>query len=100
MKVCQIIGLLIAAIFLGCADETTAPPPPPKPTIKVELNEVGQVMVSFIHMKGTTDKYEYHSEVELHTLADLRAYKKQVDFLVKQLDEAERQMEIHELEVK
>ncbi len=111
MRICQLVGLILALIFLGCESKKTGPAAtataPPKPTIKVELNEVGQAKVRFPdHVQRIfrdsgryNNYYDYVAVIELSSLKDLRAYKKQVDFLMKQLEEAEKQMEIHELQL-
>ena len=72
----------------GCAEVLS---PPPK--IEVEGHDTTE-------LSGITVSYEYNhsrngsSYVELNSPEEVAAYKKQVQFLLKQLDDAERKMAI------
>lgn len=73
----------------GCAEVLSYPPP----KIEVEGHDTTE-------LSGITVRYEYHpslngsSYVKLNSPEEVAAYKKQVQFLLKQLDDAERKMAI------
>ena len=92
MKRLMIAGLLAVLAGCGPADPNYKPPPPPQPEIRVERIE---------SPAGITVKVEYghHSStsyVKLDTLQKLQAYRKQVEFLSTQLEEAEKRMAVRE----
>lgn len=75
--------------------EKPAPPPPPKPTVKVEQLETlkkNTVVVRYLHHEY--DRGELY--VVLKTSEDLLAYKSQIEFLLKRLEDSQQKMLINE----
>lgn len=83
--------LWLIAFLLICGCENGINPPP---KIEVEINDNTDhttVTVHYRHHSGGSNPYE-----ELKTPEELAEYKKQVDFLLDRLDEAENRMKVHE----
>lgn len=91
--------ILVLLIFcIGCPKPAPkpTPPPPPAPLIQCDLYE----NVDGIEIKVN---YFYHYNnnkawvnVDLKNLEEVQKYKKQVEFLLTQLEDFEKRMTIHE----
>ena len=82
-KILAIVALLVVC---GCNQ-----PPPPLPSIEVENHNTTD-------WNGITVRYQHHDtagNVTLETPEEIAACKKQVEFLLKELEEAERKMNVH-----
>lgn len=89
-----LIGFLLAQS--GC--EVPVAPPPPKPTIMVEqfeTNESSSLKVSYVNHYWSTSEQPH---IIINNLDELNHYRKEVEFLMKRLDEAEQKMNIREPE--
>jgi hypothetical protein len=85
------------SLLVGCSKHRSPEPKPPplKPTIKVEKIEGTEsigLKIRFFYLH----KYYDDVWVDLNSLEDLRDYKREVEFLLNRIEEAERRMEIHE----
>lgn len=85
-----IVVLCLVWGISGCGDEAT----PPRPKIEVEGHDTTE-------WSGITIRYSHHSSeqygpayVNLNTPEEVAAYKKQVKFLLDQLEDAERKMAV------
>lgn len=82
-----IVVLCLVWGISGCGDVLSSP------KIEIEGHDTTE-------WSGITVRYEYHSShngssyVELNSPEEVASYKKQVQFLLKQLDDAERKMAI------
>lgn len=88
---------LSVVAFLGCESQNKTPPH--HPTIKVEQTEtdtMNTVSVYYSHHDRCQFEFNEESCVHLNSIEEILAYKKQVEFLLKTLDEAERKMTVHE----
>lgn len=96
--------LSVVAIITGCQPPKPrpAPPPPPKPTIKVEQSETNTTNSLSVYYLNHSQAINWNNNsignpyVTLDNIEEVLAYKKEVEFLSKALDEAERKMTIHE----
>jgi len=88
--------ILIAACLAvaGCKQEPA--PPPPKPSIEVEMTDNTEWTGMTVYFRHHTVGQQTGPYVTLNTPQDIQDYKKQVEFLLKRLDEAETKMNIHE----
>jgi len=96
----------VIAMIQGCKPPDDGPrpvpPPPPKPTIKVEQSETDTQNSLSVHYLHHNQEINHQSGfvgnpyVQLNNIEEVLAYKKQAEFLLKALDEAERKMTIHE----
>jgi len=89
--------LLVLMIIAGC-DLPLPPPPPPvvkSPHIKVIKNEATVEGVSLKIMYSNNDD-NVACSVDINTIESLQNYKKELEFLMTQLDEAEERMKIYE----
>jgi hypothetical protein len=88
--------LLSLLVVAGCAQKVQPPPPPPPmPSIEVEEHETnGGVMIRVIYLNHNS--YNNVANVSLEKLDSLRNYKKEVEFLLKRIEETEQKMSIHE----
>ncbi len=81
-------------VFVGCGPSEPRPAPP-APEIRVERSESSgrgvTVKVHYSHQDGGSS-----SMVTLDSPEKLQEYKKQVSFLLTQLEEAEKRMQVHE----
>lgn len=92
MKYMIVLSFLLVLLVLGC--DTISPPPP---AIEVEINDNTDVTT-------VTVVYKYHHgrdypAASFETPEEVEAYKKQVEFLLKRLDEAQVRMNVHEPEI-
>lgn len=99
--VVTIFGLLT----IGCADPDrpkVVPPPPPQPKIKVEQYETDATNALSVYYLNHSREVDFQRNfvgnpyVNLNNIEQVRAYKKQVEFLLKSLEDAERKMNTHE----
>lgn len=91
MKRLMIAGLIAVVAGCGPADPNSKPP---QPEIRVERTEAPTgilVKVEYGHHSGGSNNY-----VKLDTLQKLQSYRKQVEFLSAQLEEAEKRMSVRE----
>jgi hypothetical protein len=94
----RILCLLFATIFaasVGCHPEQ-APPPPPQPEIRVERAETADGVSLTIKYKNHPYGQNEHPKTVIDTPEKLTNYKRQVQFLLSQLEEAEKRMSVHE----
>ncbi len=71
-------------------------PPPQMPTIKVEIFDTSKEVELRVLYVNHFQNEKYYDYAILKTIEDLKAYRKEVDFLVQQLDEVEKRMKTHE----
>ena len=90
--------LFVAALLTMVGCNQPKPKPPPAPSISVEE-------IDTTEYTGVTVYYKYHSRpqnsapyVTLNSPEEIQEYRKQVEFLLKRLDEAEGRMNVHEPE--
>ncbi len=92
---CLVVSAGLILSVSGCDPKPVKPP-----KIEVEGHDTAD-------WSGITVKYYYHHAtdsrgeppyVNLYTPEEVAQYKKQVEFLLKQLEDAERKMNIHEPE--
>lgn len=98
--------LSVAAMIQGCKPlengPRPAPPPPPKPTIKIEQSETNTENSLSVYYLNHEQVINWQNNrvgnpyVNLTNIEEVLAYKKEVEFLIKALDEAERKMTVHE----
>ena len=102
-------GLLLAIVLMvsGCDKEPKPePPPPPKPSIRVERQEdvkgVKLVIWYDNHHQESLGNHRYlpYVSFQIGDEADLREYKKQLEFALSQIEEIEQRMIVHEPEAK
>lgn len=92
-------ALLFFALLMvfGCTENGTRKKLEPQPEIKVERNETTSavsITVSYInHSNPHNSRVSY---VTIDTPEKLNQYRKQAEFLLSQLDEAEKRMKIRE----
>lgn len=93
----------VIAMLGGCGDPPSrpTPPPPSMPTIKVEQQETNQnttlVVIYLNHERDSYGNGRYSEPyVKINKLDNLRAYKKEVEFLLSRIDDTEKKMLIHE----
>ena len=85
------IALVLCMLCISGCEEVI--PPPPIPKIEVEAHDTTE-------QSGVTVKYYDHhthgnpTTVTLNSPEEVEEYKKQVEFLLKQLEDAERKMAI------
>ncbi len=100
-------GMIIPVIMMfviGCDQPRPGyvPPPPPKPTVVVELSESSSKNSITIYFKNhKQDRNEAGNLsgpqwIVLNNIEDLNAYKKEIEFLSKRIDETIEKMTIHE----
>jgi len=95
-------------LVVGCNGKPSPPtPPPPKPTIRVErqenVNGVKLIIWYDNHKRdylGSHQHSEPYASFHVGDEADLREYKKQIEFALSQIEEVEQRMSVHEPEAK
>lgn len=96
-RILSLVALLSLVFLTGCPSEPRQKPPPPQPEIKVERSErTGAVVVTVYYLNHNRQQNCGNSYATVSTLEEIRAYKKQAEFLVSQLDEAEKRMATNE----
>lgn len=95
--------LSVVAMMQGCNPQncTTLVVSPPKPTIRIDQTDTdtrSTIYVYYVDHDKEADQNGYVGKpyVHLSNIEEVLAYKKQAEFLLKALDEAERKMTIHE----
>lgn len=85
---------ILAGMLVGCEDRIFVGPPA---TIAVERAEAatGGVRVIVYYRNHQTSQQE-HCFLTLDNVDQIREYRRQAEFLLNQLDEAERRMQVHE----
>ena len=96
----------VVAMISGCEPQSRtprpAPPPPPKPVIIVESSDSQQQTAITVYYKSHTQIRNIDGSswglphVVLDTPEKIQHYRKEVEFLSRSLEEAERKMTIHE----
>ena len=107
----QFVLLLVWFIFIGCDNDVKTTgirptPPPPKPTIRidqVETNLNNSISVWYINhninvsrRNDSVDPVIGIPHVVLNDIEQIQLYKKEVQFLLKRLEEVEEKMTISE----
>jgi len=98
--------LLVFLGMLGCeSSPPTPPPPPPKPTIRVERQEDVNGVVLIIwyddHHRDHLGNHNYtgpYARFCVSNKEELQEYKRQLEFLLSQIEEVEKRMTVHEPE--
>lgn len=99
MRIALSLWLLSCVFLIGCADSQRREPP--QPEIKVERSETASsAYVKVIYENHDTGHRDGTRHVVLDTPEKLRHYKKQVMFLLSQLEETEKRMQVSEQESK
>lgn len=97
-----ILCLFITMLMMGCVEDSNRPAPPP-PSISVQRTESpdGVVLkITFEHHirdhHGSNRWSEPYTSFNQHNLEQLAIYKKQLEFVLVEIDEFEKRAKIHE----
>ena len=92
--------VMFSALISGCQSKNSKKYVKPQPKIRIdrsETNSYNSVRVSFEnHEWDRGEGWIGNPHADLNNLKEVQAYKKEVEFLLKELEQAEQKMEIHE----
>jgi hypothetical protein len=88
--------LTFAAVSFSCAEKKPQPAPPPPPTSTIEVEEHETNKNISLTVRYVNHFQDYTVFVKLDSLAKLRAYKKEVEFLLQRIEQVEERMNVHE----